>query len=202
MIKNKLLTLTLLLLVSCSTKIPSNQDDICKIIEENPSWSKHLLDTQKKWNAQPSTVMAIIRQESSFDPNAAPERDKVLGFIPWKRSSSAKGYAQAIEGTWEEYKKQTNKKRVKRTNFSDSVDFIGWYLSKAPSARIKAYEVDKLYIAYHEGYGGYKRKTYRDSDKAWLIDVAKKVKYNSVRYERQLMRCPLKEQSKAFWDIF
>ena len=68
--------------------------------------------------------MAIIRQESSFDPNAAPERNKLLGFIPWKRPSSAKGYAQAVEGTWEEYKKETNNRRAKRSNFSDSVEDI------------------------------------------------------------------------------
>ena len=199
MIRNNLLALTLFLLASCSAKIPSNQDDICDILDENPKWSQHLLDAQKRWDAEPSTVMAIIRQESSFDQDAAPERNKLLGFIPWKRASSAKGYAQAVEGTWEEYKKETNKRRAKRSNFSDSVDFIGWYLSKAKSVRIKSYEVDKLYIAYHEGYGGYKRKTYRDKD--WLIDVAKKVKYNAVRYERQLKSCPLKEK-KSFWDIF
>ena len=199
MIRNNLLVLTLFLLASCSAKIPSNQDDICNILDENPKWGQHLLDAQKRWDAEPSTVMAIIRQESSFDPNAAPERNKLLGFIPWKRPSSAKGYAQAVEGTWEEYKKETNKRRAKRSNFSDSVDFIGWYLSKAKSVRIKSYEVDKLYIAYHEGYGGYKRKTYRDKD--WLVDVAKKVKYNAVRYERQLKSCPLKEK-KSFWDIF
>ena len=199
MTKNNLIILALFLLASCSAKIPSNQDDICDILDENPKWGQRLLDAQKRWDAEPSTVMAIIRQESSFDPNAAPERNKLLGFIPWKRPSSAKGYAQAVEGTWEEYKKETNKRRAKRSNFSDSVDFIGWYLSKAKSVRIKSYEVDKLYIAYHEGYGGYKRKTYRDKD--WLIDVAKKVKYNAVRYERQLKSCPLKEK-KSFWDIF
>ena len=30
--------------------------------------------------------------------------------------------------------------------------------------------------------------------KTWLVDVAKKVKYNAVRYERQLKSCPLKEK--------
>ena len=34
--------------------------------------------------------MSIIRQESSFNPNAKPDREKVLGFIPWKRKSSAR----------------------------------------------------------------------------------------------------------------
>ena len=197
--RNNLLILSLLILASCSAKIPSNQDDICDILDENPKWEQDLLEAQKRWDAEPSTVMAIIRQESSFNPDAAPERNKLLGFIPWKRASSARGYAQAVEGTWEEYRTETNRGRARRNKFSDSVDFIGWYLSKAKSVRIKSYEVDKLYIAYHEGYGGYKRKSYRD--KEWLVDVAKKVKYNSVRYERQLKSCPLKEK-KSFWDIF
>ena len=197
--RNNLLIISLLVLASCSAKIPSNQDDICDILDENPKWEQDLLEAQKRWDAEPSTVMAIIRQESSFNPDAAPERNKLLGFIPWKRASSARGYAQAVEGTWDEYRTETNKGRARRNNFSDSVDFIGWYLSKAKSVRIKSYEVDKLYIAYHEGYGGYKRKSYRD--KEWLVDVAKKVKYNSVRYERQLKSCPLKEK-KSFWDIF
>lgn len=196
--KDKLLVLALLL-ASCSTKIPNNQDDICAIFEEHPKWEQHLLDAQERWSADPSTIMAIIRQESSFDPDAAPDREKLLGIIPWKRPSTARGYAQAVEGTWNEYKEESNNKRAKRSDFGDSVDFIGWYLSKAPSVRIKPYEVDKLYIAYHEGYGGYKRRTYQE--KSWLIDVAKKVKYNAVRYERQLKNCPL-EENKSFWDIF
>ena len=29
--------------------------------------------------------------------------EKLLGFIPWKRVTSARGYAQAVDGTWEMY---------------------------------------------------------------------------------------------------
>ena len=144
--RNHLVAIIAIFLLGCSTKIPMNQDDICVIIDENPRWSNSLLDAKKKWNAEPSTVMAIIRQESSFDPNAAPDREKVLGFIPWKRPSSARGYSQAVEATWEQYQKETGNRGARRSNFDSSVDFIGWYLSKAPSARIRSYEVDKLYI--------------------------------------------------------
>ena len=56
--------------------------------------------------SEPSTLMAIIRQESSFDPNAAPDREKILGIIPWKRPSSARGYSQAVDATWDQYKKK------------------------------------------------------------------------------------------------
>ena len=195
----QLVAIITIFLFGCTAKVPMNQDDICVIINENPRWSNSLLDAKKKWNAEPSTVMAIIRQESSFNANAAPDRDKVLGFIPWKRPSSARGYSQAVEATWEQYQEETGNKRARRSSFDSSVDFIGWYLSKAPSARIRSYEVDKLYIAYHEGYGGYKRRSYKD--KSWLQDVAKKVKYNSVRYQRQLKSCPLQRES-SFFDIF
>ena len=195
----QLVAIITIFLLGCTAKVPMNQDDICVIINENPRWSNSLLDAKKKWNAEPSTVMAIIRQESSFNANAAPDRDKVLGFIPWKRPSSARGYSQAVEATWEQYQEETGNKRARRSSFDSSVDFIGWYLSKAPSARIRSYEVDKLYIAYHEGYGGYKRRSYKD--KSWLQDVAKKVKYNSVRYQRQLKSCPLQRES-SFFDIF
>ena len=177
--KKALILFTLIILTACANSIPSNQDDICDILQENPKWVNSLMSAKKKWNADPSTVMAIIRQESSFDSNAAPDREKILGFIPWKRPTTAKGYSQAVEGTWEQYQKETGQNRANRTNFDNSVDFIGWYLSKASSARIRSYEVDKLYLAYHEGYGGYKRRSYKDKD--WLLDVAKKVKYNAVR---------------------
>ena len=197
--KKALILLTLLIMSGCANSIPTNQDDICDILEENRKWVDSLMSAKKKWNADPSTVMAIIRQESSFDSKAAPEREKILGFIPWKRPTTAKGYPQAIEGTWEQYQKETGQNRANRSNFDNSVDFIGWYLSKASSVRIRSYEVDKLYLAYHEGYGGYKRRSYKDKD--WLLDVAKKVKYNAVRYERQIKNCPLKER-KSFWDIF
>ena len=197
--KKTLVLLALAVLASCANSIPNNQDDICDILDENPKWVGSLMSAKKKWNADPSTVMAIIRQESSFDSNAAPDREKILGFIPWKRPTTAKGYSQAIEGTWEEYQKETGKNRAKRSSFDNSVDFIGWYLSKASSVKIRNYEVDKLYLAYHEGYGGYKRRSYTEKD--WLLDIAKKVKYNAVRYERQIKSCPLKEK-KSFWDIF
>ena len=53
--------------------------------------------------------MAFILQESSYIQGAKPERTKLLGFIPWKRKSSAFGYAQALDGTWERYKKEAKK---------------------------------------------------------------------------------------------
>ena len=78
MIRVILSSILLILLTTCSNEIPLNQDDICKMLDDNPSWKKPLLDTEKKWGAKPSTVMAIIKQESSFDSRAAPDREKIL----------------------------------------------------------------------------------------------------------------------------
>ena len=47
--------------------------------------------------------MSILRQESSFQNRVKPEREKLFGVIPWKRKSSALGYTQAIDGTWDWY---------------------------------------------------------------------------------------------------
>ncbi len=199
MIRAILSSILLILLTTCSNEIPLNQDDICKMLDDNPSWKKPLLDTEKKWGAKPSTVMAIIRQESSFDSKAAPDREKILWVFPGKRPSSARGYSQAVKSTWEEYQNETGNNWARRASFKNSVDFIGWYLSKARSSGIQNYEVEKLYLAYHEGYGGYKRGTFKEKD--WLLSVAKKVKLNAAKYERQLKNCEIVVK-KRNWNIF
>ncbi|MDC0598462.1 hypothetical protein OAP18_01265, partial [Gammaproteobacteria bacterium] len=43
------------------------------------------------------------------------------------------------------------------------------------------------YLAYHEGNGGFERRTYRN--KPWLIDVSRKVQTNSNRYQQQYLQC-------------
>ena len=102
---------------------------------------KYPFNAQQKWGTEPSTVMAIIRQESSFKPNAAPDREKILGVIPWKRPSSAKGYAQAVNSTWEDYKKETGNSRASRSSFSSSVDFIGGISQKL---QVQEFNLKKL----------------------------------------------------------
>ena len=50
-----------------------------------------------------------------------------------------------------------------------------------------------------EGYGGYKRGTFKEKD--WLLSVAKKVKLNAAKYERQLKNCEIAVK-KRNWNIF
>ena len=118
-------------LQSCATKPPENPDNICLIFQEKRSWYKAAVKTEKRWGSPAYVTLAFIKQESDFQQGAKPERTKLLGFIPWKRKSSAYGYAQAIDGTWDIYKKQAKKPLASRTSFKDSVDFIGWYNKKS-----------------------------------------------------------------------
>lgn len=132
--------------------------------------------------------MAIFHQESKFKAKARPPIKKTFWFLPGSRASTAFGYSQALDGTWAQYQKQTKNPGAKRDNFEDAADFVGWYGNISHrKLKISNGNANALYLAYHEGHGGYKRKTYRK--KKWLIKVAKKVENNARRYRKQLARC-------------
>ena len=142
--------------------------------------------------------LAIIHQESSFKYDAKPPKDYLLGFIPWGRTSSAYGYAQVKDSTWDWYKQKTGNWGADRDEFADAVDFIGWYGSVSyKTLGISKWDAKNQYLAYHEGHGGFKRKTY--NKKSWLIGVANKVERNAARYRAQLGKCKDKLESSWWW---
>ena len=157
---------------------------------------KAAVKTEKRWKLPPYVLMSFIYQESSFKSDAKPEREKLLGFIPWKRPSSAKGFSQALTLTWEDYKDETGNSRANRKNFADSADFIGWYASKGYYQGFERTDARSLYLAYHEGYGGFKKKTYRK--KQWLIKVADRVQARSTKYQQQYWGCAKDLEKKRF----
>ena len=108
-------------MISCATSPPSTTQDICKIFKEKKSWYRAAKKTEKRWKIPISVSMAFIKQESSFVADAKPPRTRLLGFIPWKRKSSAKGYAQAIDGTWDLYIKERGGWFTERNDFEDAV---------------------------------------------------------------------------------
>ena len=124
--------------------------------------------------------------ESDFDWLARPERLKIFKVIPYRRPSSSFGYSQAVKGTWKQYKEETNNKLATRTRFKDSVDFIGWYTNKTEKLlKISKKDAFRQYIAYHEGWGNYKK--YKEKPKVILL--AKKVQQQSDKYKSQLNKC-------------
>ena len=118
-------------LSGCGTVPPDNPNDICAIFKQYPRWYWESLDSYKHWGVPISVQMAIIKQESHFREDARPPRTKLLGFIPWSRPTTAYGYAQAVNGTWEHYQQETGSRDTDRDEFGDAVDFVGWYADKA-----------------------------------------------------------------------
>jgi len=185
---------------ACTTPPPNHSLNACKIFEQYTHWYWAAKKSEDKWGVPVSVQLAIIFQESSFNGNAKPPRGKLLWVIPWKRPTSAQGYTQAINQTWDNYKKQTGNNHASRNNFKDATDFIGWYGNRAHKRlgipKNSAYD---LYLAYHEGMGGYSRGTYKH--KKWLKKVANKVKLNSWRYDSQLKACASKFK-KPWWHVW
>lgn len=167
---------------------PQNVDNICKIFKEYPKWRRATQKVARRWHVPVEVQMAIIHQESRFRAQAKPPRTKILWIIPWTRPSSAYGYSQALDSTWDRYKDKSGWLFSSRDSFGDAADFIGWYANQAHiRAGISRNDAYALYLAYHEGVGGYQRKTYLR--KPWLIKVARKVARRASIYRAQLANC-------------
>ena len=174
MLKTILYASLLVILVGCASKPPPrHQDNLCRLFDEEKSWYKKARRSARRWKIEIPVLMAFTHQESSFRSKARPPRKKILWIIPGPRPASAFGFAQATDDTWRMYKRSTGNRGADRDDFQDAMDFIGWYndLSHRTNG-IKKTDTYNLYLAYHEGHGGFKRRTYRN--KQWLKNVARK----------------------------
>ena len=197
-LNNKLLLIFIFFLISACSSIPKNTSDSCSIFNERYLWYKYTKRTEQKWGTPIYLQLAIIKMESDFDWLAKPERQKIFKVIPYKRPSSSFGYSQAVKGTWDQYKKETNNKLATRARFRDSVDFIGWYTDKTEKLlKISKKDVYRQYLAYHEGWGNY--KNYKNNQK--VIILAKKVTEQANKYRKQLKKCQ-KRLNKNKYIIF
>jgi hypothetical protein len=176
---------------------PKNINNICDIFEDKRGWYRAAKRAEENWNVPIHVTMAFIHQESKFRAKAAPPRTKFLWVFPGPRPSSAYGYAQALDSTWDGYRRATGNRGGDRDDFGDAVDFIGWYNKTSyRKNKIKRDDAYSLYLAYHEGHGGFARRTYKN--KPWLIKVSKKVQSRSRQYQRQYQTCQ-KELDKGWF---
>ena len=176
------------LLTACSTEPPRNLTNSCDIFREKDDWYASAHDSFKKWGVPVHVQLAIIYQESRFVHDAKPPRGKLLWVIPWKRPSSAYGYGQIKDATWDWYRDSTGNRWADRDDFDDVSDFIGWYGSVSHRRLgISKWDAYAQYLAYHEGHGGYQRKSYQKKD--WLMRVARKVEARASDYRAQLSAC-------------
>jgi len=167
---------------------PADVENICSIFDERKSWYEAAKASEARWGTPKHVQMAIMRQESSFIFDARPPRGKLIGFIPWKRKSNAYGFAQALDGTWSWYLRDTGRESADRTDFEDAIDFVGWYTHMSSStAGISKWDPYNQYLAYHEGQSGWRQKTFEK--KAWLMDRARIVDKRARRWWGQLQSC-------------
>ncbi|RJE83480.1 transglycosylase SLT domain-containing protein [Paracoccus onubensis] len=189
---NRFLKLAIVALVaSCgggNYKAPRNLDNACAIVAERPAYLNAMRKAERRWGIPVHVQMATIHQESKFIGNARTPHRYLLGVIPMGRQSSAYGYSQALDGTWEEYVEKTGKRRARRDRIDDATDFMGWYMDgSARRLGISKLDATSQYLAYHEGRGGFSRGSYRS--KGWLINVANNVGSRSETYRVQLASC-------------
>ncbi|MGD8176703.1 transglycosylase SLT domain-containing protein [Marinimicrobium sp. ARAG 43.8] len=192
--------LALGLLSGCATAPPKSSDNICNVFDEKRGWYKDARRSERRWGSDIATLMAIMYQESSFRPKAKPPRTKILWIIPGPRPSSAYGYAQVKDETWNEYQRLSGNHWASRTRFADAIDFIGYYNTQSNERLgIGKNDARNLYLAYHEGHGGYQRRTY--NQKAWLVGVANKVGSRAKRYREQLDGCERRFKGPWWWPL-
>ena len=184
-------TLVVLFLASCgggNFSAPRQLDNACAIVKERPQYLRAMKATERKWGVSVPVQMAIIHQESKFIGNAQTPHRFLLGVLPMGRQSTAYGYSQALNGTWEEYQKDQRKRSAKRDRIQDATDFMGWYIQGTyERLGVSKNDAQNQYLAYHEGRSGFAKQSYLG--KPWLVEVAAKVGRRAEMYRQQLNSC-------------
>ena len=191
------LLISFVLLISCSNSPPKNIANSCAIFEEKDDWYDDSKQSYERWGVPIHVQLAIIHQESRFKHDAQTQMEYFLWIIPVGRKSSAYGYAQAKDATWEWYIKASGNQGADRDDYDDAVDFIGWYGRHTyETLKVSKWDAYNQYLAYHEGHNGFKRKTYKS--KPWLMKVARKVDKQAKIYHTQLAGCE-NELNSSWW---
>ena len=200
-LSNKLLLAFFIVILSSCESTPQRYKNVCDLMDNKISWYKAVKKVEHNSGVPKEIILAFIKQESSFNAYAKPQRPKLLGSIPWFRDSSAYGFSQAKTTTWNWYKDKSGKVGASRTNFYDSADFVAWYILQTNKMNdVRVSDVYNQYLAYHEGHTGFKNKSYQQ--KPWLMKVAKKVARTAKNYKNNLKTCQAKLDNTYSWSYF
>lgn len=163
-------------------------ENACRLIEARPHWWRALNAAERRWAVPPHLTLAIMWRESSFRADARPMAPRLYGYLPPQRLSSAYGYAQALDGTWDWYLRETERVGARREAFADAADFIGWYLDRSRRQLGLSFEEPfDHYAAYHQGHGGYLRADWRENP---VVTVpARDVDRRAQLYAGQMQGC-------------
>ncbi len=180
------------LLEGCATTSPIHTNNACAILAQKDgffdNWGKASKRAEMRYGIPMPIILATIKLESNFRHNARPPRTKLLGFIPWKRRSTAYGYSQALDSTWAMYLRSTGRSLAWRTNFADAADFVAWYHRQSVERNgVRFDDAYSLYLNYHMGHGAYARSGgYANGA---LVQAAQRMARMSKQYEQQLKAC-------------
>lgn len=186
----------------CSEKFVRAPSDACEFLLERGGWYRKITNASERWQVPVSLMMSIVKHESHFDADARPPRRKVLGIFPGRRRSTAYGYAQALDSTWQSYVDETGNRGADRDDFGDAVDFVGWYVAGSTrSIGIARDDGFSQYLAYHEGRSGFQSGSWKS--KEWLVNTANSVQELAQSYNGQLTGCDEKARKRRrFWWPF
>jgi hypothetical protein len=181
----------LLFVAACGSSnyaAPRNLDNACAIVDQRPTYLRAMKRTERRWGVPVAVQMATIYQESKFIGNARTPYQFALGIIPMGRQSSAYGYSQALDGTWEDYQRSEGGRGARRDDIDDATDFMGWYFAETErDLGISVSDARNQYLAYHEGRNGYRRGSHQK--KGWLLRVSDEVANRAILYDAQLTTC-------------
>lgn len=180
----------LLGLAACAGEAPRSINNVCAVFAQNDgwmtNWQRSASKAERKYGIPVPVLMATIRNESGFRHNARPPRKYYLGFIPGKRASSAYGYSQALDGTWTQYLSESGNYGARRSNFSDAVDFVGWFHAKTVATyQVSPGDAYSLSLAYHAGWDAFGKGRYN----AGIQNYARSTAKMAAGYEGQLRGC-------------
>jgi hypothetical protein len=179
-----------LLLASCTTTPPRNVDDACAIFAEYGDWFADAKAASQRWGCRSRYCWRSSIRNRPFAPTPEPPRTWYLGFIPGPRPSSAYGYSQALDGTWDRYTAATGNVMAPIATSSP----MPWISSAGTSTKppcataspnvatpiTNIWLITKARAALPRALTG---------KKPWLMERARKVSRQAARYGSQLARC-------------
>lgn len=169
-----------------SPSSPSIDDsDLCSLYRQRLSWYQSSREVAERYEISEAVIMSFLFQESGFRADARPPRRRFFGFLPGRRPSSAYGYAQAIDSTWQQFESELGQS-MRRDRFADAAHFVAWYSNQLKERLgTRGSDIQELYFAYHHGPTGYGRRDRSPPQSATAAQVASRTR----RYAAQLEEC-------------
>ena len=132
---------------------PRQPDNLCQLFRGEEDWYEAAVATREKWGVPIQILMAIMRQESSLKRMHSHRWSTFVDISHWARQRCLR-LCSGKEGCLGEYVEETGNWFADRDDFSDAIDFIGWYMDKTSQVnKVSKWDAYHQYLNYHEGRG-------------------------------------------------